>query len=179
MAFLKLGVSLGGLALIAAPAAAAVGAQATLEYAVKASYLYKFAPFVGWPPRAFANARAPFRICVIGEDPFGPVLDQVIRGQRVGGHPVAVLRMTLATRGMGCHILFAGGSERQSSADMLTLVQGEPVLTVTDRRDAGGSMIQFVMQGNRVRFTVDAVMAQASGLPISSKLLQLAVPNGH
>ena len=43
------------LVLVPGPALAAPG---SLEMAVKASYLTKFAPFVQWPPRAFAG---PFR----------------------------------------------------------------------------------------------------------------------
>jgi hypothetical protein len=166
------------LGLLVVPARAA--SPPSLEYAVKASYLYKFAPFVGWPARAFADSRSSFRICVAGEDPFGSVLDQVVRGQRVDGHPVVVQRLAVAGRGMGCHILFAGRSDRQSPAEMLKAVGDEPVLTVTDKsRGTSGGMIEFVMQGGRVRFSVDGAAALANGLPISSKLLQLAVSNGR
>jgi len=60
-------------------AAAPTHAQDSLETAVKATYLYKFAPFVTWPQRP-----GPFVICVVGRDPFGPVLDQAVAGQRAG-----------------------------------------------------------------------------------------------
>ncbi|MDB5703942.1 MAG: hypothetical protein JWN66_1058 [Sphingomonas bacterium] len=152
----------------------------SLESAVKANFLYKFAPFVAWPPPALADPVAPFRICVIGDDPFGATLDNAVRGQRIGMHRIAVRRAPAAAKGMGCHILFAGKSRVQSPTEMLGAVAGEPVLTVTDpSRGVSGGMIQFVMRSGRVRFTIDAPAASASGLNISSKLMELAVAPGQ
>jgi hypothetical protein len=67
--------------------ASAAKSQASLEQAVKASYLIKFAPFVEWPPRAFPPGSKSFLICIAGEDPFGTVVDEVARGQKVRGRP--------------------------------------------------------------------------------------------
>lgn len=158
-------------------AAATAGAQsASLEYAVKANYLYKFTPFVEWPARAYASPTSPFAICVAGQDPFGPLLDRAVQGQQVDGHPIVVRRLAVAEPGAGCHMLFAGHSSRQSTAQMLSALAGQPVLTVTDQAAKGaGGMIQFVLQDGRVRFAIDAKAAAAGGLTISSKLLGLAV----
>lgn len=150
---------------------------AALEFAVKANYLYKFGPFVEWPPQAFAAPSSPFYVCVAGDDPFGPALNEAVRGQRVGDHPVAIHRSPTAEREAGCHVLFASRSAVQSTPDMLRAVAGRPVLTVTDERLGGsGGMIQFVIQDRRVRFEIDAAAARANGLAIGSKLQQLAVP---
>jgi hypothetical protein len=160
--------------LTAAPGAKAQGTA--LEFAVKATYLYKFAPFVEWPPHAFPTAASPFNICVLGDDPFGVVLDHAVEGQRVGEHPIVVRRLPAAEPGMSCHVLFAGGSATQSPADMVRAVTGQPVLTVTDQASgSSGGIIQFILQDGRVRFAIDAAAAQASGVPISSKLLALAL----
>jgi hypothetical protein len=49
-------------------------------------------------------------------------------------------------------------------------------LTVTDQASgSSGGIIQFILQDGRVRFAIDAAAAQASGVPISSKLLALAL----
>jgi hypothetical protein len=158
---------------------AAAGALAqSLEYPVKAAFLYKFGPFVEWPAVAFDGPAAPFFLCVAGDDPFGPILDQAVAGQHVGRHPVTVRRLPKAEHGGPvCHVLYAAGSKTQPPAQMLTAVQGEPVLTVTDDSHGDGShgMISFVLQNSRVRFDIDARAAQQSGLAISSKLLSLAV----
>ena len=147
----------------------------SLEYAVKANYLYKFAPFVEWPDRAFPSPTSPFNICVVGEDPFGKGLDDAVQGQRVGERPISVRRAPAAGPGMNCQILFASKSTAQSAADTLRAVAGAPVLTVTDQsHGVSGGMIQFVMRDGRVKFEINAAAAEASGLQISSKLLGLA-----
>jgi hypothetical protein len=175
MALLKVAARLllGLLAMTVGARAPAAGA-ASLEYAVKASYLYKFAPFVEWPPRAFAAPDSPLRICVVGADPFGAMLADGVRGQQVDGHPMTVEHPDAAAGMAQCHILFVG--KTVAPADLLRAVAGRPVLTVTDRsRGVVGGMIEFTLVDGRVRFDIDDAAAAASGVQISSKLLQLAV----
>ena len=160
-----------------AAAAWPAAAEGSLEIAIKATDLYKFAAFVDWPPSAFAGPTDPAVVCVAGDDPFGAVLDQAVRGQRIGERPIVVARLERVDRGAPCHILFVAPSRRQPPAEALDKVRGQPVLTVTD--DAGDAsargMIDFVLRGDHVRFRIDPRMAERSGLQISSKLLSLAV----
>jgi hypothetical protein len=152
-------------------------AQTSLAVAIKATDLYKFAAFVDWPPSAFADPAEPAVLCVEGEDPFGPVLDQAVRGQKIGARPIVVMRLDHVDRGAPCHVLFVAPSRRQPPAEALDTVRGQPVLTVTDEAadPAARGMIDFVLKDGRVRFRIDPRMAERSGLVISSKLLSLAV----
>jgi hypothetical protein len=157
--------------------AAAQQAQTPLELAIKATDLYKFAAFVDWPPNAFPGPTDPAVLCVAGDDPFGPLLDQAVRGQKIGPHPIVVMRLDHVEKGAGCNILFVGPSRRQGAAEALDKVRGQPVLTVTDSSAdaAGRGMIDFVLKDARVRFRIDPRAAERNGLAISSKLLSLAV----
>lgn len=174
-------IRLGALTLAAAlqsvAGASAAAPGTSLEFAVKASYLTKFGPFVQWPPSAMP-ANAPARICLVGTDPFGRAIDQAARGQQIQGHPLVVARLdavdpqTAAT----CQIMFVGKPTAQPTAASLGAAAGQPVLTVTDRsRGVEGGMIEFVLDNGRVRFDVDDQTAEACGLQISAKLLSLAV----
>lgn len=149
----------------------------SLEAAVKASYLTKFGPFIGWPGAAMP-AGAPARICVIGDDPFGTTIDEAARGQQMNGHPLVVARMGAIDPGAAasCQIMFVGKPTTQPTAATLRAANGLPVLTVTDRsRGVTGGIIEFVVEDGRVRFDIDQRAAQACGLQISAKLLALAV----
>ncbi len=149
-----------------------------LEKAVKASYLAKFGPFVEWPPNVGLAADAPLTLCVVGEDPFGSLLDEAARGQTVNGRPLAVNRMAAVNSdaALACQIMFIGHPTEQSTAETRQAVAGLPVLTVTDpAHGVSGGMIQFVLQRGRVRFQVDQARASRHGLHISAKLLALAV----
>jgi hypothetical protein len=162
--------------LVLLPATAA-RAQAGLELAVKAAYLLKFPLFVDWPRPAPGAAATPFLLCIIGEDPFGGVLDEAAAGQRVGGRPVVVRRLLVLVRNSGCDMVYATGSPAQPVAAALDAVRGTPVLTVTDSARYGGpsGIVNFVLVNNRVRFEIDDAAAAANGLAVSSKLLSLAV----
>jgi hypothetical protein len=170
------GALLSSAVLAGTAAAQTTPGQTPLEVAVKATDLYKFAAFVDWPAAAFPGPADPAVVCVAGDDPFGATLDQAVRGQRIGARPIEVVRLDRVERGAPCHILFIAPSRRQTVADALDKVRGQPVLTVTDAASAGArGMIDFVLKDSRVRFRIDPAAAERGGLAISSKLLSLAV----
>ena len=63
-------------------------AQEIDEYQVKAAFLYNFAKFVEWPSQAFQTSKDPITVCVLGHNPFGNALEDVIRGKSIEGRPV-------------------------------------------------------------------------------------------
>lgn len=152
--------------------------KVSLEYAVKATYLYKLAPFVDWPAGTFASPAAPFRICVLGKDPFHGFLEKAVAGRAMGSHPFVVRQLEgSATSGADCQIVFIGASDPAEIHAALRTLDGKPVLTVADS-DAvadSGSIVQFVMDNGHVRFEVDNTAARRNRLTISSKLLNLAL----
>jgi hypothetical protein len=156
---------------------AACAQGTSLEYAVKATYLHKFAPFVEWPDPAAEFPGGEFIICVVGNDPLGAVLDRAVSGQDVAGRPIAVHRFSDLTSNPSCAVMYVTGSDAKSIAGILAAVHGAPVLTVTDGATdpAAKGIINFIIQDDRVRFEIDDSAAAANGLTISSKLLNLAV----
>jgi len=148
----------------------------SLEYAVKATYLYKLAPFVNWPPEEFTSADVPFKICVVGDDPFNDYLENAVAGRRFGAHPFEVRRLASLTSGANCQIAFISHPASQSTRQALDAVSGKPVLTVIDSTapDRGG-IVQFVIRQGRVGFEINAAAAAHNHLTISSKLLSLAL----
>jgi hypothetical protein len=157
-------------------ACAASAQDPLLEYAVKATYLNKFAPFVDWPKPEAEFPGGSFTVCIVGDDPLDGLLDRAVTGQDVAGHPIVVRRFAAVTDNPGCTVVYVTGPPGQVAADLAAL-RGMPVLTVTDgAADAAArGIINFVIVDNRVRFEIDDSTAVADGLTISSKLLSLAV----
>lgn len=147
------------------------------EYEIKAAFLYNFAKFVEWPPSSFTDSKQPFNICVLGADPFGHSLDDVVVGKTVASHPVAIARARQVQELRDCHILFIAGSQRSPVPELLGKLHGKNVLVVGETEDFAslGGTIQFVLEGNHVRFAINPDAAERAGLKISSKLLALAV----
>jgi hypothetical protein len=112
-------------------------------------------------------------ICVIGDDPFGRMLNEAAASQQVDGRSFVVRRLSSASAASDCAIAFVDGGR---SGEILAALGRHPVLTVTDARtSAQRGVIHFAVVEGRVRFFIDNAQAQAHGLTISSRLLALAI----
>jgi uncharacterized protein DUF4154 len=156
------------LALLLAP----MPAQAQVsDVAVKAAFLPRFARYVTWPPNG--HTTGPMTICVIGDDPFGGLLNQAATGQQVDGRSFMVKHLGSPAGASACNIAFVGGSR---AGEILAGLARQPVLTVTDSRSGSPrGMVHFAIVDGRVRFFIDNAQAQSRGLTISSRLLALAI----
>lgn len=152
------------------------------EYQLKAVFLFNFAQFVEWPASAFPSPETPLVIGVLGEDPFGPYLDETVRGEKVNDRPLVVRRYQSVEEITTCHILFISRAEEGRLKGILDSLRGRSVLTVSDadRFATRGGMIRFVTDHHRIRFRINLEAARAANLTLSSKLLRPAqiVPEG-
>lgn len=153
------------------------GAEATREYQVKAVFLFNFAQFVEWPAPAFPDAATPITIGVLGDDPFGAALDEVVQGESVNGRAMAVRRYRRLEEVGPCHILYISESEIRRLGQITARLMNRAVLTVSDAEEAArhGVMIGLFTENNRIRLRINVEAARAAGLVISSKLLRPAV----
>ncbi len=96
-----------------------VSAQTTKEYEVKAAFLYNFAQFIEWPPSTFPDEQAPLVIAILGNDPFGAYLDEVVRGEKVNSRPLVIERYQKVEDVKACQILFISQSEGRRLEEVL------------------------------------------------------------
>jgi hypothetical protein len=145
------------------------------EYQVKAAYLLNFARFVEWPA-AVLPASTPLEIGIVGNDPFGVALEEVLRGKSANGHPIHLRHLRWDEVMTSCQIIFISSSEEGHLPQILRQLGQNSVLTVSDidRFSLRGGIIEFRMVGNRVRFDINREPANAARLSISSKLLSVA-----
>src|SRR5713226_7204565 len=147
------------------------------EYEVKATYLYNFARFVEWPSSSAAAKSDSFAICVLGQDPFGPALDAIVAGESIDGKATLAKRVSKPQDAVSCRVLYISSSEDNRLKEVLAALDKSGVLTVSDipQFSRRGGMIQFVLDGNSVRFEVNLTAAESAGLTLSSELLKVAV----
>ena len=146
------------------------------EYQVKAVFLLNFARFVTWPESAFATPDAPLTVCVLGPDPFGSVLDQVLANERIGSRPLAARRIAADGGTDGCQLLFVGADDARRHRDLLQTLAARPVLTVGDQEAFAreGGMVGLHLEDGTVRITVNPNVLRDAGLTMSSQLLRMA-----
>jgi hypothetical protein len=163
--------------LVAAASLAGLGrGQEMDEYQVKAAFLYNFAKFVEWPADSFKTAKAPILVCVLGHNPFGSGLEDLIRGKSIEGRAFAFRQVSDAPEASGCQILFVSSSDGKRFRSLLGRLKPAGILTVGETQGfaSGGGVINFKLDGERVRFEINVEAAEHAQLRISSKLLGLA-----
>ena len=156
-------------------AACPIHAQKVPERELQATYLFNFVQYVEWPAAAFSGPQSPFVIGVLGEDPFGPALDDAVKGDFVKNRRLVVERFRRVEDIKTCHILFISQSDVAAYQRIIGALQRRATLTVGDTESfsTGGGMIRFLTEQNKIMLKVNVGAAKAAGLSISSKLLAL------
>jgi hypothetical protein len=163
-----------GVLAALANSALAQESAAVVERQVKAAFLYKFGGYVTWPQNAFARPDSPLVIAVAGADALAEDLGKTVAGRTVGDRPVTVRRVARGDSLSGIHMLFVGSAAGRL-ADFIDPVRGRPVVVVTESEPwPAGSIINFVVIDNRVRFDVAIDAAEQNGLRLSALLLSVA-----
>ncbi len=147
------------------------------EYLIKAGFTYNFAKLMEWPASAFPQPDSPIVIGVLGTDPFGGTLDDVLKGKTVNGRQFVVKHLKWGADFKDCNILFVSSSEAAHLDEIFHAVKGLPILTLGETPDFArrGGIINFIVADNKVKFEVNVDAAKQANINISSRLLSLAI----
>src|ERR1700687_3843854 len=138
----------------------------SVEYQLKAAFLFNFAKFVAWPPDAFQSDKAPISLCVFRHDPFGGTLDQVIREKAINNRELLARRIKDLPELKTCQLVFVSETEERQLPEILSSLKGASALVVGESAD----------------FAANVRAIQRARRQASSKLLALARivhDNGH
>jgi hypothetical protein len=149
---------------------------ANREYQVKAAFLFNFTQFVEWPANALPETKTPLVIGVLGQNPFGTYLQEIISGEQVNGHPLVIQQYKNAEEIKTCHILFINLTEKDKPEQVIASLKGRSILTVGDGANfiKQGGMIRFITRDNKIQFQINPESAKGADLMVSAKLLKLA-----
>jgi hypothetical protein len=155
--------------------------EPSLEYKVKAAFIYNFLKFVEWPEDASPELSTPITIGIVGEDKFGTAFNE-ITSRKVKDRSIVIKRFADITSDdtkaalAKCHLVFISASQSQHGKEITRLLVKQPVLTVgeSDRFLEAGGDVNFIMQEGKVCFEINADNVEASNLKIASQLLRLA-----
>ncbi|MBQ5947049.1 YfiR family protein [Massilia sp. ST3] len=175
LAFAALGLPLLALLLPAATVSADTPPSSVLERRVKAAFLYKFLAYAEFPPQAFADGAAPLVIGVAGSDEMAAELARITAGRMINGRTILVRLFREQDAQTPVHLLFVAGSD---PARVGRMMRAAPVmfLTVTEcgNQQHCGSVINFRIVDERVRFDVSLDAAERNNVKLSSRLLTVA-----
>jgi len=170
------------LLLLAVPAAclgaapAAAQEDIALEKRVKAAYLAKLPAYITWPEGAFARPDAPLVFGVLGDEQIAAELAQAVAGRDLAGHPLTVRRLREGEPLTNLHVLFVAGHGGARIAEAARATERQALLLVSEAAGAldRGSVINFMLVSERVKFDIAVDNAEKRGLKLSSRLLSVA-----
>jgi len=150
-----------------------IAEENSIEYKIKAGYLYNFTKFITWPEDDIET----FNLCILGKDPFGSILNP-IENRTVKNKSIRVYRIRSAKKTKHCHIIYGASPKQLKRLDSksLTISSLPPKLTVGETRKLSryGSMIAFFLKDGKVKLRINLDHLRKSGLDISAKLLEIA-----
>ncbi len=166
----------GVLAALAVSTLAPAAEPEAGEYEIKAAFIYNFARYVEWPEGNGPDSGEVFIIGVLGDDPFGELLDEIARTETIGDKPIVIRRFDTIDDYTPCHILFIAASEQDHLPTIVETLADSPVLLMGDTAGFAreGVAVNFVIERGKVRFEINPAAIARAGLKISSKLLRLA-----
>jgi uncharacterized protein DUF4154 len=148
---------------------------AVAESQIKAAFVCRFGNYIEWPATKAALDGA-FVIGALTDRAGFDELTRAAAGRTVNGRPIVV-------RQLGAHddlddvsILYVARTHEARLAEMLAPIRQRPILTITETEEAftAGSIVNFVVVEDKVRFDIALPAAEQSSLKISGRLLALA-----
>ena len=143
---------------------------------VKAVFIYNFTQFIDWPETAFSSNNAPFGICILGNDPFGMIMDLTVEEEQPPeGRKFSVIRLSDLQHIKDCQILYISESEENRLEKILQKIGDLPILTVSDIKNFSQNkgMIQFVLkEDGRIGMIINHKKTLKSKLFVNSNLLK-------
>ncbi|HZF10552.1 MAG TPA: YfiR family protein [Thermoanaerobaculia bacterium] len=163
-----------------AGAPAEATATAFKEYQVKAAFLFNFSKFVEWPARKFNDSTSPIVIGILGANPFGSELEKTVKGRHINGRDVVVQQFDGAEAARSAHLLFVSAGSDAAVERLLKALDGSGVLTVGESNAFAryGGIVTFLLEGDKLGFTINIEAAGRAGLKISAQLQKLAKGSG-
>jgi len=151
----------------------------SIEYKIKAGYLYNFTKFVSWPE----NESETFNLCIIGKDPFGSIINPIEK-RSVKNKPIRLFRFKSISdvKHKHCHIVYFGVSDKPwrkddfSLGNILTVGSLENSLTTgeTKKFTQTGGMFAFFLKEGKVKLHINLQALKKSDLEVSAKLMEIA-----
>lgn len=146
------------------------------ESQVRAVFLFNLTHFISWPESSFSSPDSPFVITILGDNPFGNNLKNIVKNEKVGLHPIIIKHAKTLNQLEKAHILYIQRNFKKQLATILEQTSQTGILTVSAYpgfADSGGA-VNLLIQQKRLLLELNIVSAEKNDLKFSSKLLRLA-----
>lgn len=150
------------------------------EYEIKGTMVVNFAKYITWPNRVFGRDST-IVLGILGDDPFGTAIDDIVKGRKVKGLQWEVRRGNTVSDMRGCHIIFIGRSMNDGIKEVIDDIyknrRGASVLTIGDNIDnfcEYGGMLNYRPGRQKYVFDINIGAVTEADLRVAVSLLNFA-----
>lgn len=148
-------------------------AQVNTVSQAQSMFIYNFSRLIQWPD---SYNSGDFVIGVMGNNDLLNTLTSYVSGKKVGSRSIIVKRFDDPADISKCNILFVGNTKIGKISEVLSKVQSQSSLIITERKGMidSGSAIDFFMEGDKLKFVMNTQNAQKYDLVVSKSLSDMA-----
>ncbi len=137
-------------------------------------FVYNFTRLIEWPS---AYKSGDFVVGVIGSGSLSNELGTTLQGKRVSQQVIRFENYKDASEITNCHILVVPFGKSNELENIITKIGNQGTLIITEKNGMldKGAVINFVIDGNSLKFELNKDAATKRGLTVSSTLEKMAV----
>ena len=130
--------------------------------------------YIHWPTNTARPLDQPWRIGILGTDPFGEQVEKNVSGHDSANRKIEIWHAAGLSNLPPCDIIFIAGKDAGEIKKILKQLGSRPVLTASEHENflTLGGMIQFQTR-DTVRILIDLDHARAANLHISARMLEV------
>jgi len=139
-------------------------------------FIYNFTRLIEWPS---AYKTGDFVVGVYGGGNIATELSSTLTGKKVSQQNVKFVSYNDVSEISRCHILVVPFEKSENIDEIIDKLGNQGTLIVTERTGMleKGSVINFIIDGNSLKFELNSAVASKRGLNISTSLHNMAVRN--
>lgn len=140
----------------------------------KALFLYNFIKNVEWPS---AYTQGDLIIGVLGNNAITKELETVASSQKAGNQSMKVKTFASVEEIKNCHVIYVCPNKSNQISQLTAKLSGAKTLIVTDSREGiqQGAGINFITDGDKLKFEISKQHIEQRGLKVSASLLNLGI----
>lgn len=136
----------------------------------KSLYIYNFVKRIEWPNKSNDSV---FNLVVIGDKETADALSEIALTKKADGKPMMVRLLKELTTETAVDLIYVDYSRRKYLEELSLIIENQPVLLVTDYKNAQNSDINLIETDNGLDFVIRPQKIREKGLKLSDSLILL------
>jgi hypothetical protein len=140
----------------------------------KALFMYNFTKYIEWPA---SHRQGDFVIGVLGNSPLTKELETIAGKQKVGSQNIVVKTYGTVDEIGYCNVLYIPPSKSSQISFVVNKLADKSTLLITDKEGLAlqGAGINYIMDGDKLKYEVNKNNIEKKGLTVSNALLTLGI----